>query len=68
MSEVKIYIVYYVDDSHEKTVVTIRGNLEDANKDAKEFTNNCIESGCGGLREYRIDEVVVTKNLDWKTS
>lgn len=68
MSEVKIYIVYYVDDSHEKTVVTIRGNLEDANKDAKEFTNNCIESGYDGFREYRIDEVVVTKDLDWEVS
>ncbi len=68
MSEVKIYIVYYVDGSHEKTVVTIRGNLEDANKDAKEFTNNCIESGYEGFRKYRVDEVVVTKYLDWEVS
>lgn len=68
MSEVKIYIVYYIEDGYEKTVVTIRGNLDDANKDVKEFTNNCIESGYEGFRKYLIDEVVVTKYLDWEVS
>lgn len=65
MSEVKIYIVYYVDNTYEKTVVTIRGNLDDANKDVKKFTNNCIENNCTD-RKYLIDETVVTKNLDWE--
>lgn len=63
MSEVKIYVVYYKED-YEKIVASIRGDLEAANNDAKEFALNCKENGCD--RDYFVDELTVTKDLNWE--
>lgn len=63
MSEVKIYVVYYKED-YEKIVSSIRGNLEAAYNDVKEFTLNCKENGCD--RDYFVEVLTVTKDLNWE--
>ena len=63
MSEVKIYLVYYKED-YEKIVVSIRGNLEAAYNDVKEFALNLKENGYD--RDYFVDVLTVTKDLNWE--
>ena len=63
MSEVKIYVVYYKED-YEKIVASIRGNLEAAYNDVKEFSLNCKENGYD--RDYFVEVLTVTKDLNWE--
>lgn len=63
MSEVKIYVVYYKED-YEKIVSSIRGNLEAAYNDVKEFAFNCKENGYD--RDYFVEVLTVTKDLNWE--